>query len=284
MVWTFITAGVGSQDFEEAADRLAQTIDSFQLFDKIQVFKSSDVELYAPEIVSWYSKEELAGLKGYGWYIWKSRFAKVVVEDDFENSDGIMYLDAGCEAYLSVFSKKRLKKYMKIAERSGSCLFRIPTPERLYTKQLLLDRFSTVAKNLDEFQFQSGSWLFTGKVAKEFLKNWDEVVWEDKRFTDESISPSGEIEGFVCNRYDQAVFSMVARSLSLSACGDVPPGDLSGFKPRARLFFYPFAWARNRQGVSLVSKRMKLIGEISLIPVVFREKSIKILQSLLKVK
>jgi hypothetical protein len=261
MVWTFITAGVGSQDFEEAADRLAQTIDSFQLFDKIQVFKSSDVELYAPEIVSWYSKEELAGLKGYGWYIWKSRFAKVVVEDDFENSDGIMYLDAGCEAYLSVFSKKRLKKYMKIAERSGSCLFRIPTPERLYTKQLLLDRFSTVAKNLDEFQFQSGSWLFTGKVAKEFLKNWDEVVWED-----------------------QAVFSMVARSLSLSACGDVPPGDLSGFKPRARLFFYPFAWARNRQGVSLVSKRMKLIGEISLIPAVFREKSIKILQSLLKVK
>ena len=284
MGWIFITAGVGSKDFEEAADRLAQTVDSFQLFDKIQVFKSSDVDFYAPEIVSWYSKEELAGLKGYGWYIWKSRFAKVVVEKDFENSDGIMYLDAGCEAYLSVFSKKRLKKYMKIAERSGSCLFRIPTPERLYTKQLLLDRFSSSAKNLDEFQFQSGSWLFTGKMAKEFLKSWDEIVWEDKRFTDESVSPGGEIEGFICNRYDQAVFSMVARSLSLSACGDVPPGDLSRFNTRARLFFYPFAWARNRQGSSLVSKRMQLIGEISLIPAVFKEKSIKIFQSLLKIK
>ena len=284
MVWTFITAGVGSKDFEAAADRLAETVDSFQLFDKIRVFKSSDVDFYAPEISSWYSKEELSGLKGYGWYVWKSRFARTVIEKDFENSDGIMYLDAGCEAFLSAFSKKRLENYMKIAESSGSCLFRIPTPEKLYTKQLLLDRFSTTVKSLDEYQFQSGSWLFTGKVAKEFLKYWDEVVWEDKRFTDESASPDGEIEGFICNRYDQAVFSMVARSLSLSACSDVPPGDLSRLKSRVRFFFFPFAWARNRQGVSIISRKMKLMGEISIIPGVLKEKSLKILKSLLKIK
>jgi hypothetical protein len=284
MVWTFITAGVGSKDFEEAAERLAQTVATFQLFDNIRVFKSSDVGLYAPEISSWYSNEQLAELKGYGWYVWKSRFAKTVIENNFTSSDGVMYLDAGCEAFLSTYSKKRLKKYMGIAEVNGSCLFRIPTPEKLYTKRLLIERFSSSVKGLDDFQFQSGSWLFTGNLAKEFLTAWDKVVWEDKRFTDESASPDGEVDGFICNRYDQAVFSMVARSLSLNACGDIPPGDLSRYRSRIRFFFYPFAWARNRRGVSLISRRMRLFGEISLIPGLFVENPLKTLKSLLKIK
>jgi hypothetical protein len=265
MAWTFITAGVGSKDFEDAADRLAHGMQKFGLFDNIKVFKSPDVKLYAPEINAWYSDEKLSGLKGYGWYVWKSRFAKEIVGSNFGSTDGVMYLDAGCESFLSFFSKKRLKKYMEIAEKTGSCIFNISTPEKFYTKQLLIDRFSGSLIEFDDSQFQSGSWLFTGEMAIAFLRAWDEIVWEDKRFTDESESPDGEITGFVCNRYDQAVFSMVARSLSLKSCGEVPPGDISRFKSRVRLFFYPFAWARNRNGATLISRKMELVGESSLI-------------------
>jgi hypothetical protein len=259
MSWKFITAGVGSRDFEAAADRLAASIAEFGVFDHIQTYKTADVLKYAPEITKWHSMNELDHLKGYGWYVWKSRFALQAVSQGFEDGDGIMYLDAGCEAFLSSFSKVRLKHYMNVAEETGACLFKIPTPERNYTKRLVVNRFSDV-KSLDDFQFQSGSWLFTGALAKEFIAQWDAIVWEDQRFTDESISPDGEIDGFICNRYDQAVFSMLARSYSLNDCGDVPPGDIARRKPMLRLFVYPFAWARNRSGRSSVPTLMRIAG------------------------
>lgn len=263
MTWMFITAGVGSSDFEAAADRLADSMKEFKLFDSIKTYKTSDVQKYAPEISNWHSVEELGRLKGYGWYVWKSRFALQAISQGLGDGDGIMYLDAGCEAFLSSFSKRRLKRYMKIAEDSGACLFRIPTPERNYTKRLVMDRFRDVSAT-DDYQFQSGSWLFTGALAREFIEKWDAIVWEDQRFTDESPSPNGEIEGFVCNRYDQAIFSMVARSLLLSDCGDVPPGDISHKKPMLRLFVYPFAWARNRSGQNSVPAIMRILGKATM--------------------
>ena len=262
MTWTFITAGVGTKDFEAAADRLAESIAKFEMFDHIQTYKTSDVLSYAPEITNWYSINELERLKGYGWYVWKSRFALQAISKGFGDGDGVMYLDAGCEAFLSSFSKKRLQHYMKIAEETGACLFKIPTPERNYSKSLVINRFFDV-KLTDEYQFQSGSWLLTGALAREFIAKWDSIVWEDRRFTDESLSPGGEIDGFVCNRYDQAVFSMVARSYLLNDCGDVPPGDISRRKPMLRLFVYPFAWARNRSGRSTVPTLMRISGMIT---------------------
>lgn len=264
MTWMFITAGVGSDDFEAAANRLAESMKKFQLFDHIRIYKTSDVQKHAPEISSWHSTEELGKLKGYGWYVWKSRFALHAISEGFRDGDGIMYLDAGCEAFLSSFSKRRLKRYMKIAEETGACLFRIPTPERNFTKSLVMNRFRDV-DTVDEYQFQSGSWLLTGALAREFIAKWDAIVWEDERFTDESTSPGGEIDGFVCNRYDQAVFSMVARSFLLSDCGEVPPGDITHIKPLLRLFVYPFAWARNRSGQNTVPLLMRFFGAATII-------------------
>jgi len=262
----FITAGVGGANFEAAADRLAATISSFGVFDSIRIYKTSDIERYAPEILKWYQPEQLKELKGYGWYVWKSRFAKNAISENFMDEDIIMYLDAGCEAFHSALSEKRLLKYIEIAKKEGACLFKIPTPEWQYTKKLVLERFQSKVELLDNFQFQSGSWLMRGNVAKEFIQMWDSIVWEDQRFTDESPSPDGEEIGFVCNRYDQAIFSMVARTFSLNDCGDIPPGDISRFKPRFRMFFYPFAWARNRTGQSLITQRMIFLGKLSLIP------------------
>lgn len=266
MTLHFITAGVGSKNFEEAAERLAANMRNFQIFDSVRVFKTEDVEKFAPEIFDWYQKDELMSLKGFGWYVWKSRFAKEVITNRFNDSDVIMYLDAGCEAFISEFSRRRLQKYIQIAKDSGACLFKIPTPEKFYTKKLVLERFNVQVSELDDYQFQSGSWIMRGEVAREFINSWDSIVWENPKYTDESISPLGEIPGFVCNRYDQAVFSMVARSFGLNYCGDIPPGDITRLKPRLRLFFYPFAWARNRTGKTLISPIMVNLGYLTTLP------------------
>lgn len=263
MNWIFVTAGVGSVDFEHAADRLGEQVSAFNVFSKIQVFKTADVEKYCPELKNWYPNQNLNLLKGYGWYVWKSRFARIALEQN-QDADGIFYLDAGCEALPNYFSKRKLTDLIAFATQNGACVFRIPTPEIHYTKKILLDRFNLTPPNLDGFQFQSGSWLFSKEVGNRFILEWDDIVWENKLFCDESESIGGEFPDFRVNRYDQSVFSPLVRKYGFSAYYQTPPGSIESMGSRVRFFFFPFAWARNRSGISRVSKIEKMLSRATL--------------------
>lgn len=249
MNWIFVTAGVGSNDFEDAADRLADQIAQYNVFHKIRVFKTSDVKKYCPELDSWYPSQELSTLKGYGWYVWKSRFARIALIEN-PDIDGIMYLDAGCEALPNYFTRKRLLALINLAQKQGSCLFRLPTPEVYYTKKAVLERFDLNPSDLDSYQFQSGSWLFSSAVGNQFITDWDAIVWENKEFCDDSESEGGELPEFIVNRNDQSIFSSLARKYRLSAYKTMPPGDIRSIGSRIRFLFFPFAWARNRTGLT----------------------------------
>ncbi len=263
MNWIFITAGVGSEDFENAAARLAEQMMGFGVFSNVRVFKTSDVEKYCPELKIWYPNQEFESLKGYGWYVWKSRFAKIAL-DQFPEADGIMYLDAGCEALPNVFSKRTLLKFINLASTEGACVFKIPTPEIHYTKRLLLSRFKFNPEDLDGYQFQSGSWLFSREIGTKFIHEWDRVVWEDKRYCDESESPGGEHPDFKINRYDQSVYSPLVRRYGFSAYNRMPPGRITGTRGGIRLFFFPFAWARNRSGLTQIKPLDKFLAQATL--------------------
>ena len=263
MKWIFVTAGVGSSDFENAAARLARQISGFSIFDEIRVFNTEDVFRYCPEILDWHSRDELLNLKGFGWYVWKSRFVLSAIKE-FPDLEGIMYLDAGCEALPNYFSRKVLLDLISKASSEGACVFKLSTPEASYTKKLLLDRFGLEPMTLEKSQFQSGSWLFRMDVAKQFLSKWDSIVWEDVHHCDESVSPGGEIDGFIVNRYDQSVFSPLVRDFGFESQKRLPPGDLSRIRSRIKFFFFPFAWARNRSGNSLESPLLVLLAEFSL--------------------
>jgi hypothetical protein len=263
MNWIFITAGVGSKDFEEAAERLGNQVAGFNLFSEIRVFKTSDVGKYCPELEIWYPGQNLGLIKGYGWYVWKSRFAKVALAES-AGADGVMYLDAGCESSPNIFSKKKLEEMMSVAQESGACVFRVPTPEIFFTKKSVLERFNLNPVDLDVYQFQSGSWLFSKEVGDRFISDWDSIVWEDKSFCDESESFGGEFSDFKVNRYDQSIFSPLVRKYGFTAYKQMPPGDISRFRSRIRFFFFPFAWARNRTGVSLVSSLELTLSSLTL--------------------
>lgn len=264
MKWLFITAGVGDYNFELAAQRLAVQVADLNVFEKIKIFTNEDVYQYCPEIFNWYSKKELFQTKGFGWYVWKSRFGRLASEGEFGNFDGVMYLDAGCEVFNSYFSKKRIYQYLKKAEETGVCLFKSATPEIEFTKQLVLDRFSVYNLKTDKFQFQSGSWFVSGDKGRDLLKLWDEIIWENRDFTNEKPTLTGESKSFVGNRWDQGVFSMAVRKFGLDSLESMPPGDISRFKSKIKLFFYPFAWARNRTGQTLIPGYMAKLGKISL--------------------
>lgn len=263
--WLFFTAGLGSDDFEASAVRLVDQASSFKLFDTVKAFTTEEVKTLCPRLTEWYSEEELSGIKGFGWYTWKSKLADLVIREHLLGEfDGYVYLDSGCEFFLSGFSKRRLQTMMMSASKNHATLFTIPTPEIWHTKNAVLEIFGNSDAFVRTDQFQSGSWLITNSdVGKGLVKRWEEIASISPNMTDESPSLNGENIDFKVHRYDQAIFSMVCKELGLLPSKYVVPGSNQSWRYYIRAFFYPFWWARNRTGESIVPKFLRTLGRLT---------------------
>lgn len=262
MSWLFITVGIGRNNFREAAQRLCHQAEKFEIFSKIKSIDQSEIEVIAPYLKEWYPNEGITNTSGYGWYAWKSTVAREAFNGRWGDFENIMYLDAGCEMFLSSFSRRRLIKYMNITETKGSCLFAIKTQESSYSKSEVYDKF----KEYDyrpEIQIQAGSWLMRKDVGKLISEEWENFILKGPHTVDISISPKGEHADFVEHRYDQSVFSLLAKKHKLNISDDRPPGKIGKLKYLFRSFFFPFWWARSRNGKSQIPFLMILLGRIS---------------------
>jgi hypothetical protein len=260
----FLTAGLGGKSFEDAADRLVAQASSFDFFTHLHSIKEEEIFQICPRILDWYKKEQLPDVKGFGWYTWKATIAhQAIVAKRWGDFDLVMYLDAGCEMFNSKQSAKRLRKYIDLALEEGRTLFSIPTPEREYTKRDLFEYFPSLSPEDVTPQFQSGSWILKFDSNQHFAEQWEFLSSIGIFMTDESPSEISENPYFKVHRYDQSIFSLIAKSSGYRSVSDVPPGAADSFRAKVRGFFYPFWWTRNRSGVSMIPKLMIGLGKIS---------------------
>jgi hypothetical protein len=260
----FLTAGLGGKSFEEAADRLIVQASSFGFFTHLHAIKEEEIFQICPRILDWYKKDDLPGVKGFGWYTWKATIAhQAIVAKRWGNFDLVMYLDAGCEMFNSKQSARRLRKYIDFAMEQGRTLFSIPTPEREYTKRDLFEYFPSLSPEDATPQFQSGSWILKIDSNQHFAEQWEILSSIGVFMTDESLSQISESDDFKVHRYDQSIFSLLAKSLGFKSVLDVPPGAASSVRAKLRGFFHPFWWTRNRTGVSMIPRFMITAGKIS---------------------
>ena len=264
--WLFFTAGLGSPDFEASATRLVEQAASFELFDTVKAFTTEEVLELCPRLTKWYGVESLTQIKGYGWYTWKPTLADLVIRQKMLGEfDGFMYLDSGCEMFLSSMSKKRLASMMDNAISHGATLFAIPTPEIWHSKNDLLKIYNCTDDQILSNQFQSGSWLLSNSEnSLRLVQKWEEVASKGPHMTDESPSVSGENVDFKVHRYDQAIFSLTCKELGFSPSRHKIPGSNQSYKYLIRAFTYPFWWSRNRYGKSVIPKFLVTLGKISL--------------------
>ena len=261
----FVTAGLGGSSFEEAADRLVNQAQSFGLFDRLHAVKEEEVLEICPRLVEWFSLGELRSTKGFGWYTWKATIAfEAIVEKRWGDFDLVMYLDAGCEMFHSSFSQKRLEDYIIHATKFGNTLFAIPTPEMVYTKRDLFDYFPNLNANDTTNQFQSGSWILKMDASLEFVSAWESLSSLGIHMTDESPSKKTEDDRFLVHRYDQSIFSLLAKSFGFTPISDTPPGNTQTFQAKIRAFFFPFWWTRNRTGMTVIPIFMQKAAKLSL--------------------
>jgi len=250
----FITAAIGSSDFHSAGQRIVSQASQFALFDQQICVTESDLVEICPQIFETFSEDELSIEYKYGFYSWKSSIAAAAMQGFWGNFDLVFYLDAGCELVPSFWNKRKLKQLMDSAEKTGIVAFAINTTERKYTKKLLLENMQASETSISSNQFQSGSWFLCGDIGRDFAFQWDQKVWESRKFIDESISPFGEDEQFIAHRHDQSVFSLLCKKFSIKPQLRNPPGPTDNFLRILINTKFPFWWARNRTGKTIIPK------------------------------
>jgi hypothetical protein len=145
---------------------------------------------------------------------------------------------------------------MDSAEKTGIVAFAINTLESHYTKKLLLENMQASETSISSNQFQSGSWFLYGEIGRDFAFQWDQKVWQSRKFVDESISPFGEDKQFIAHRHDQSVFSLLCKQFAVKPQLRNPPGPTDSFLRILINIKFPFWWARNRTGKTIIPKRI----------------------------
>ena len=279
MSWLLVVVGIGSEDFNDAADRLVLQAEKLKVFDKCVSLKDLDIHSLIPEL-----RQRVFGIggettPGYGFYSWKSRVAKLALNGTFGSYKNIVMVDAGCEVFRSAPSLMLLHDYFGIAKSQGVFAFSISTPECLFTKKSLFEQFPTIDPNDSSEQFQSGVLFFSGVNGKEVAETWDFFVWKDEANVNDTLDV--EREDFCKHRHDQSVLSLVLKQRGITPSKINPPGLPLGIRSYLACFVHPVWWARNRSGSSVIPSFMNLIGAVSFfLPSFFNRFFIRIFQNL----
>jgi hypothetical protein len=173
---------------------------------------------------------------------------------------GSIWVDAGCELYLTPITLLRLKYWMAVAKRRGVVCFNLGTPESAYTKRELFSHFGFEDTQNLGAQIQATWFIVYGEKGKAIMREWLEciLIGESKFNFDHGVN--GEIPGFVEHRNDQSIFSMVCKKNGIKPIRLKPTPGRGSWKTLTRAFFHPIWTSRNRGGVSTIPKIYRIFG------------------------
>jgi hypothetical protein len=253
--WLLLTAGLGSKDFEDSAKRVAEQAYGFGIFDKVVALDTESVLRVCHRVARRFPSQFSADTRGFGHMVWKSELVTAAFDGEFGSFDHVLWVDGGCELNPNIFTRYRLKYILFMAEVFGVYAFTLNTPEWKYTKADLLIRFGfkdSVEAKTD--QFQTTWFCLSGDIGRKIAFDWLNVTLENYGFSDVDSSQVGEVEGFVENRYDQSIFSLVCKKENIKPMKYIPVAGTSGIRSEIRAVFHPIWTTRNRTGDTKVPR------------------------------
>ncbi len=252
--WVFITAGLGSSEFQAAAERLAKQSKKLYKWKNQVTLTSENLEFFCPIVFSKYRKILNKQTKGYGYMCWKAEIVYRAMNNEFGPCDGVVWVDAGCEGNSNAISRYFLRRHLRKAQKYGAEVFSLQTPEMFFSKKDLFAEFLGLDNQDLTPQFQTTNFYLHGEVGKLIARRWFEIVIKSQRMIDEVPSLLGEPDGFVEHRHDQSVFSLVCKSINrYHEFWPLTAGSGSR-KALIRGFCAPFWATRNRTGISSMPK------------------------------
>lgn len=207
-----------------ALARLREQADRLGCYDDVRCFSPADLDA---EFRGEFASRLARSMRGYGYFVWKPQIVLQALRD-IDDGDVVHYVDAGC--HLNARAAVRLREYVELCVQSGLGVLgfsnlhtessevparrtRLPSlPTSAWTKGDLLDHFGVRADPAITGAEQIVATTFFVQKRSEtvrLVEEWLNVFRTDFSLADDSPSESPNLPGFIENRHDQSIFSLL---------------------------------------------------------------------------
>lgn len=214
-----------SSNMQNTLNRLRREAERCHFFDTVFTFSELDFDDdYWQE-----NKDYFQTQRGFGFWIWKPYLADQIMQR-LQEGDILVYVDAGCKINKS--GKELFDKYINSVNESplGFVVFSNDCVEKEWDKGDVLD-FMGVRDNaeiLNSSQIMGGVWLARKCCeSSKLIQDWMNITHKKRHLVDDTSSISHNEIGFVQNRHDQSIFSLLIKKSGgaiVYPCSDVEVG------------------------------------------------------------
>jgi hypothetical protein len=212
--WLALSFGGGSFAFRNSARRFRFTANRTRWFEEVRVFDDVSLEREYPDFVRKHRKALIKRTKGYGYFIWKSFLVAEMIRSLPLGYDGVAWIDSGCALNVTPESTNRMRQYFSMATEHETMSFSLPHHyDSHYTKADVWRAVGLTDEQVASPQVISGAVFFgANETALRLASEWHELACADGyRFSDDSPSTAVELTDFIAHRWDQSIWSMVAK-------------------------------------------------------------------------
>lgn len=192
--------------------RIGRQAEEFGIFKNIFLWNEYDFDV---EFKGQFQDKLLRGSRGYGYWVWKPYVIQKALKNIPEGTI-LLYLDAGC--HLNKEGMSKFNEYISVVKDSlsGILVSELTNDyiEKYYTKGDVFDFFKVrdVLSITDTPQRQGGViFIRKTKENEQMIHDWLSVFYGSFHLVDDTISLCPNFEGFVENRHDQSIWSILTK-------------------------------------------------------------------------
>ena len=219
-----------STDLKKSSQRLEKQALESKYYDDIQILSPNDFDDQMKSKFLSFKKDEKK--RGYGYWFWKPLFLLKTIES-LKQNDIVHYVDIGCHIQNK---NNRFKEYLDILLKDNNWIlpFQYHSDNFDFNEEILLpnrDEYKYTKADLFEYfdfldnkeithspQFWAGSFFLVNSLkSKNFLKEWVKVFETRFDLINDKNSVNKNFDGFIQNRHDQSVFSLLCKKNSIQA-------------------------------------------------------------------
>lgn len=222
-----VVMAFGSHHISKGFPRYREQAESMNIFDEIKCFSEKDLD---KDFKKLWGRHLIKYSRGYGYWCWKP-YLILQELNKLDEGDVLLYTDIGC--FFNPKGRDRLLEYYAIAENSPTGMLGVQSqetaprglPETLYyenvwTKGDVFDYFGV--RDDESFtltpQYESTLIFFKkSDLTVSFVKEWYQAYLDKYSLATDSPSKSPNLKGFVENRHDQSIYSMLAKKYRIPA-------------------------------------------------------------------
>tara|TARA_B100000989_G_scaffold201606_1_gene152536 strand:- start:434 stop:1333 length:900 start_codon:yes stop_codon:yes gene_type:complete len=226
-----ILLSFASNDLKKSIFRFKKQAQETKFYDRIRIITYADLDTNFKLTLK---KLLLDGKKrGFGYFMWKPYLVKKILEE-INYGDVINYMDIGF--HLLKENKKKFEDYLKFISEENNWILtfqyhnlmeekleNISFPcreERKYSKGDLLDFFGFYNNSsvTETPQYMAGCFFIKkSKKSISFINEWLDIFYKRFDLVDDTDSKLKNLNGFLENRHDQSVFSLLCKKYNLQS-------------------------------------------------------------------